>query len=400
MKERIDGLFPKMRKWRRHFHQYPERSFQERNTSKQVADYLKSLHLDVKTEIGGFGVTGLLKGKGRGPTVALRADMDALPIQDEKTCSYRSTVPGVMHACGHDGHMAMLMGAATLLSEIREELRGNILFLFQPAEELVPGGAKAMIEAGVLEDVDVIYGAHLWTPLPLGTIGSRAKALMAAADKFRIEIKGRGGHAGLPHESVDAVQIAAHLVVHLQSIISRQVNPLESAVISVGMIQAGQSFNVIAESCRLEGTVRTFSEEVRRYVVRRMEEVTKATCHMYGADYDFSYEWGYPSVYNDQVITQRLMEEARKVHGVSHVREIEPLMAGEDFSYYLNERPGAFCFIGAGNEKDFRYPHHHSMFDFDERAMKIGAELFVRLALKEMGMGLGEIGKIPEQCQE
>lgn len=400
MNERIDRLFPQMRKWRRHFHQYPELSFQEQNTSKQVADYLKSLHLDVKTGVGGYGVTALLRGKGQGPTVALRADMDALPIQDEKTCSYRSTVPGVMHACGHDGHMAMLMGAATILTELREELPGNVLFVFQPAEELVPGGAKAMIEAGVLDHVNVIYGAHLWTPLPLGTIASRSGVLMAAADAFRIEIKGRGGHAGLPHESVDAVQIAAHLVVNLQSIIARQVNPLESAVITVGTIQAGKAFNVIAESCRLEGTVRTFNEEVRQYVVRRMEEVARATCHMYGADCEFYYEWGYPAVCNDHQTAERLMEEARKVRGASRVREMDLLMAGEDFSYYLKECPGAFCFIGAGNEQDFRYPHHHPMFDFDERAMKIGVELFMRLALREMGMELEEIVKIPGQCQE
>ena len=400
MKERLDRLFPLMKKWRRHFHQYPERSFQERETSEKVAGYLKSLNLEVKTGVGGYGVTGFLKGKGEGPTVALRADMDALPIQDEKTCEYRSTVPGVMHACGHDGHMAMLMGAAALLSELREELRGNVLFLFQPAEELVPGGAKAMIEAGVLEGVDVIYGAHLWTPLPLGTVGSRPGVLMAAADAFRIEIKGRGGHAGLPHESVDAVQIAAHLVVHLQSIISREVNPLEPAVISVGMIQAGQTFNVIAEHCRLEGTVRTFNEEVRRLIVRRMKEVTESTCRMYGADCEFYYEWGYPAVSNESRPARELMDEARKIDGVSCVKEMEPLMAGEDFSYYLKERPGAFCFIGAGNEQDFRYPHHHPMFDFDERAMKIGVELFMRLALREMGMELEEIVKIPGQCQE
>lgn len=383
IKDRLNHLFPKMRAWRRTFHQYPELSFQEQKTARIVAAHLRQLELDVKTGVGGHGVTGLLRGKKAGLTVALRADMDALPIQDQKTCAYRSTVPGVMHACGHDGHMAMLMGVAALLAEFREHLSGNVLFIFQPAEELVPGGAKAMIEDGVLEGVDQIYGVHLWTPLPVGVIGTRPGEIMAATDSFEIRIKGRGGHGGLPHEAVDAVQIAAHLVVNLQSIISRQLDPLDSGVLGVGTIHAGQAFNVVAETCCLQGTVRAFREEVREHIISRLEGITKATCQMYGAGHELHYHRGYPALVNDEAAVLRIREAAGKVVGTKNVWELKPLMAGEDFSYFLQKCPGAFCFVGAGDRENFVHPHHHPLFDFDEQAMAIGAELLIRLALKK-----------------
>ncbi len=381
--KKLNQLFPKMKEWRRNFHKYPELSFQEQKTAKVVAAYLRQLQLDVKTGVGGYGVTGLLKGKKQGLTVALRADMDALPIQDQKTCAYHSAVPGVMHACGHDGHMAMLMGVAAVLAEFREHLSGNVLFIFQPAEESVPGGAKAMIEDGVLDGVDLIYGVHLWTPLPYGVIGTRSGELMAAADSFEIRIKGRGGHGGLPHEAVDAVQIAAHLVVNLQSVISRQIDPLDSGVLTVGTVHAGQAFNIIAETCSLQGTVRTFKEEVREHIIYRLEEITKATCQMYGASHELHYQRGYPALVNEKKATLCLKEAAGETRREHNVWDINPLMASEDFSYYLQNCPGAFCFVGAGNKQDFGYPHHHPLFDFDERAMTVGAELLVRLALKE-----------------
>lgn len=384
IKNKLNHLFPKMREWRRIFHQYPELSFQEQKTAQVIAGHLRQLQLDVKTGVGGHGVTGLLKGKKPGLTVALRADMDALPIQDQKTCAYRSTVPGVMHACGHDGHMAILMGVATLLAEVREHLSGNVLFVFQPAEELVPGGARAMIEDGALDGVDLIYGVHLWTPLPYGVIGTRSGELMAAADSFEISINGRGGHGGLPHEAIDAVQIAAHLVVNLQSVISRQIDPLDSGVLTVGTIHAGQAFNVIAENCRLQGTVRTFKEDVRKRIVYRLKEITKATCQMYGASHEVHYQQGYPALVNETNAVLRMKEAAGVVLGKKqNVWDISPLMAGEDFSYYLQKRPGAFCFVGAGNKGDIGYPHHHPLFDFDERAMTVGAELLIRLVLRE-----------------
>ncbi|SEM71167.1 M20 metallopeptidase family protein [Lihuaxuella thermophila] len=386
LKERIERLYPQLVEWRRTFHQYPELSFQEVNTSRQVAEILGRLGLEVRTGIGGNGVTGLLRGSVSGPTVALRADMDALPIQDEKECEYRSRVPGVMHACGHDAHMSMLLGAAVLLSEMKESVKGNILFLFQHAEELVPGGAAQMIREGVLDGVDVVYGIHLWTPLPSGVVGFREGVLMAAADSFELEITGRGGHGGLPHEAVDAVAIASHVVVNLQTIISRRLDPLQSGVITVGTIQGGQAFNVIAEKCRLTGTVRSFDPVVREQLVKQIEEVIGATCRMYGADYEFNYIWGYPPVVNDPGETRRVAKVARQIVDSTHVREMQPMMAAEDFAYYLQERKGTFCFVGAGNaELGVTYPHHHPRFDIDEQAMKVGVELLIRSALDYLG---------------
>ncbi|MRG28695.1 M20 metallopeptidase family protein [Laceyella tengchongensis] len=383
LKKRVADLFPQMVEWRRDFHQHPELSFQEQQTQRKLIDFMESCGLEVKTGWGGYGVTGLLRGAAPGPTIALRADMDALPIQDEKTVSYRSQVTGVMHACGHDGHMTMLMGAARLLTEMRDRLAGNVLFLFQHAEELLPGGSRQMIEAGVLEGVDAIFGIHLWTPHPVGTISLCSGELMAAADSFEVEIIGKGGHGGLPHEATDAVVIAAHVITHLQTIISRQVDPLDSGVISVGAIEGGNAFNVIAERCRMKGTVRSFNKGVREALAKRVEEVVRHTCHMFGADYRFQYGWGYPPLINHEKETQQLIEVARQV---GTVQEMKPIMGGEDFAYYLEQIPGAFCFVGAGNpDKGITAPHHHPRFDIDEEALKVGTELFVRLIAERLG---------------
>lgn len=381
-RSRIEVLFPRMVELRREFHQSPELSFQEEKTAAVVAAQLKDLGLTPQTKVGGQGVVAVLNGGRPGKTVALRADMDALPIQDEKDCNYRSRVEGVMHACGHDAHMATLLNVARILREVWEEIPGRILFLFQPAEEQIPGGAVSMIQDGALEEVDAIYGVHLWTPLPCGVVGIREGALMAASDAFRIRVIGKGGHGGLPHEATDAVVIASHLVVHLQTIVSRQVDPLKSGVISVGRVEGGTSFNVVAETCELTGTVRTFNPEVRSWLRERIREVAEQTCRMYGARCEVEYEWGYPAVLNDPVEARRVAQVARRMGGDDSVWEIPPVMAGEDFAYYLQQRPGAFCFVGAGNEeKGFIYPHHHPRFDLDEEAMKVSAELLIRSAL-------------------
>lgn len=393
VKERIDQLFPQLVEWRRNFHQHPELSFHEEKTSQFVADFLHSLGLEVRTHIGGgYGVTGLLRGGEPGPTIALRADMDALPIPDEKSCAYRSQVPDVMHACGHDGHMTMLMGSAIVLSELKNSIRGNILFLFQHAEELLPGGAKGMIEDGVLEGVDVVYGIHLMSTLPTGKIAVRPGQWMAAADSFELELVGKGGHGGMPHEAVDAIVLAAQVVNNLQTIVSRRVDPLQPNVITVGKIEGGQAFNVIAERCRLIGTVRTFNTDIREQIVKQMEEVIHGTCQMVGADYRFNYTRGYPPVINDAEETHRVIRVAEGVVGKEHVHQINPMMGGEDFAYYLQQRPGTFWFVGAGNqERGIIAPHHHPQFDFDEAAMKIGIETFVAtvfdyLQIKEEAM--------------
>lgn len=385
IRQRIETIFPQMVEWRRYLHQNPELSFHEVRTAEFVADRLRSMNIKVCTGVGGNGVVGLLSGGRPGKKVALRADMDALPIQDEKTCTYRSRVPGVMHACGHDAHTATLLGVASLMSTIREEIPGQIVFMFQHAEEVIPGGAVSMIKDGVLEGVDAVYGVHLWTPLPCGMVGLRSGALMAAADSFEIEVMGQGGHGGLPHETVDAVAIASHLVVNLQTIVSRQLDPLQSGVISVGTIKGGRSFNVIAEESRLTGTVRTFDPEIRQFIQRRIKEVAEQTCSMFGAQCRFRYDRGYPPVMNDQTETQRMEKVARRILGNDQVKEIQPVMAGEDFAYYLQKRPGAFCFVGAGNqEKGFTFPHHHPRFDLDEQGMKVAAELLMETALSRL----------------
>ena len=383
VKEQVNRVYPQMVEWRRHFHQNPELSYKEKETSKFIASYLKELGLEVKTNIGGYGLTGLLEGSESGPTIALRADMDALPIQDEKEdCEYRSKVPGVMHACGHDGHMAVLMGAATVLKRLQKQVKGNIVFLFQPAEEQPPGGAIKMIEEGVLENVDSIYGLHLWSPLPYGTIGYCYDRMLASADQFEIEIIGKGGHGGIPHTAVDSVVVASQVVVQLQSIISRQIDPLQSGVISVGKIEGGEAFNVIADRCKLWGTTRSFDETIREELLEKIENVVKSVCQIYGATYEFRVLRGYPPLINHPTEVKRVLKVAKQiVQEDKQLVEIDPVMGAEDFAYYLQKKPGAFFVIGAAKKTD-NVPHHHPRFDIDERGMKMGAELFVRIGLQ------------------
>ncbi|HEY2493984.1 MAG TPA: amidohydrolase, partial [Paenibacillus sp.] len=270
----ISELQPKMVEWRRYLHRHPELSYCEQNTAEFVATKLRELGIEVQTNFGGgYGVVGLLKGGKRGKRIALRADMDALPIQDQKKCEYSSEVDGVMHACGHDGHTSILLGVASYFSRFQHEIQGEIVFIFQPAEEVCPGGARGMIEGGVLEGVDVIYGIHLWTLLPLGMVGSNGGPLMAAADEFFIDIKGKGGHGGIPHVSIDSVVAGSALVMQLQSIVSRSVDPLQPAVVTVGTIAGGSAQNIIAEQCRITGTVRSFDEDTRWFIRDKIESM-------------------------------------------------------------------------------------------------------------------------------
>lgn len=382
MRQKIEKIFPHVVAWRRTFHQYPELSFQEKETAKRVANHLEHLGLEVQTGVGGGAVIGLLRGAHAGPTLALRADMDALPIQDAKNVSYRSRVPGVMHACGHDGHTAMLMGAASILTSMKAQLYGNILFIFQHAEEMLPGGAKSIVEAKVLDGVDAIYAIHLWSPLPTGYVQYRAGAMLASSDTVDVNIIGKGGHGGMPHQTTDAIAIATHAIVNLQSIISRQINPIQAGVISIGSIHGGDAANVIADTCRWKGTVRAFTPDIREYLLQQIKAVVHHTCSMYGADYELNICKGYPPVVTDPEETEKLRQVAEKIVGSAKMKEMEPLMGGEDFAYYLNEIPGAFFFVGAGNKwRGITAPHHHPEFDIDEAALKIGLELLVKGSL-------------------
>ncbi|QMV40286.1 amidohydrolase [Cohnella cholangitidis] len=376
----LQSLYEDMVQWRRRLHQHPELSFQEHETSRMIADLLDSWGLEVRRGVAGTGVVAKLIGDLPGRTIALRADIDALAIQDAKDCTYRSSVPGVMHACGHDGHTAQLLAVARYYSLHRNETAGTRVFLFQPGEEVLPGGAIRMIADGALEGVDAIYGIHLWSPLPYGTATTRPGPFMATPDEFEIEITGKGGHGGLPHESRDALVTGASLVVALQTIVARSVNPLDAAVLSVGRMAAGSANNIIAASCKLSGTIRSFNKEVRALVRKRLEEIVKHTCEMHDCEYGLQYFEGYPPVVNDEREADRVLRIIADTLPGTVSGPCEQIMAGEDFSYYLEQKPGCFFFVGAGNEEGSSAPHHHPRFDIEERAMLHSAKLLIAVA--------------------
>ncbi|MGZ0050465.1 M20 metallopeptidase family protein [Brevibacillus gelatini] len=383
LKSLLKEMEPQIISWRRHLHQYPELSFQEEKTPAMIAEILRSLNFDeVRTGVGGRGVIGVLKGSRPGKVVALRADFDALPIQDQKDVPYKSTVPGVMHACGHDAHTSQLLGLASVLAAHRDQFAGEIRFLFQHAEEESPGGAIQMTEDGAVDGVDAVFGVHLWSMLPVGKVFISSGPIMANTDDFVIEIKGRGGHGAVPEETVDSIVIGSQIVGHLQTIASRNVSPLESVVVTVGTFHGGDNNNIIADSCRLTGTVRTFLPDVRDRAEQRLGEIAVGTAKMMGGEAKVSYERGYPAVINHERETQIAREAAVAAFGPERVEPMKPLMGGEDFSYYLEKVPGAYLFVGAGNpDKLAKYPHHHPRFDIDEDAMLIAGELLGRTAL-------------------
>ncbi|GAB1530083.1 MULTISPECIES: amidohydrolase [Brevibacillus] len=380
---RLQEIYPELVTFRRDLHMYPELSFQEENTAKKVADKLASFGIEVQTGVGGMGVVGLLRGGKPGKTVALRADFDALPIHDEKEVPYKSRIPGVMHACGHDIHTSGLLGVAQVLSEFRDELPGNVVFLHQFAEELPPGGAKAMVEAGCLEGVDVVYGAHVASELPVGTVGIGHGYITAAADSFEIVLYGKGGHGAYPHTSVDPIVLGSQVVMNLQQIASRQVDPLKQVVLSVcSFVGGGEAFNVIPDQVRLKGTVRTYDEEVRAAVEQSLKRIVEASCQAVGATCEIMYQRGYPATWNDETETPLLAEEAKRIFGEERVLKIPPGMGGEDFAYFAQERPATFFMVGGRNpEIQATYPHHHPKFDVDERSMIQTGQLFIAALL-------------------
>ncbi len=381
--QQLDEFYPTMVKMRRHLHQHPELSFQEVETPAYIAKFHKELGNDVRTGVGGRGVVAKMVGGKPGKTVALRADFDALPIQDEKDVEYKSKIDGVMHACGHDGHTSSLLGLAKALREIKEEISGTIVFIHQHAEEYAPGGAIEMIKDGCLDGVDYVFGTHLWATEPLGKLQYRTGPVMAAADRFHIEVQGQGGHGAMPHLTKDAIVIGSQLVTNLQQLVSRRVNPLQSAVLSIGAFEAKNAFNVIADTATLTGTVRTFDEDVRALMEKEIQRVVDGTCIAADATAKVDYVRGYPAVVNHYEETEALAQLAPSVPGVELVEEMEPQMGGEDFAYYLQHVKGTFFFTGAQNPKwEFAYPHHHPKFDFDERAMLISAKTLGRLALQ------------------
>jgi amidohydrolase len=379
--QKLEQRWPEMVEIRRFLHQHPELSFHEKKTAAYIADYYRRLGIEVRENVGGNGVVATIKGRLPGKTVALRADFDALPIQDEKEVEYRSTVPGVMHACGHDGHTATLLVLGKTLNELKEHLPGSIKLIHQHAEEYAPGGAKPMIEDGCLDGVDVIFGTHLWATEKLGKVLFRTGPVMAAADRFEVIIKGSGGHGAQPHKTKDAIVAGAQLITDLQQIVSRRVNPIDPAVVTVGSFVADNAFNVIADQAKLIGTVRTFAPEVRDFIETEIEQVLKGVCLSFNCDYDYRYERGYPAVVNHSEETQLLIQCAADIDEVHNVEEIELQMGGEDFAYYLEKIKGTFFFTGAAPENaETLYPHHHPKFDINEKALLIAAKTLASAA--------------------
>lgn len=381
--EKASKLREKLIEWRRDFHQHPELGFEEFRTSEIVAEHLASLGLEVQRGVGKTGVVATLRGTGPGPTIALRADMDGLPMDDQKQVPYRSQVPGKAHACGHDAHTSILMGTAQFLIEQNIPFKGNIKFLFQPAEEGL-AGAEAMIKDGVLDNpkVDAIAGLHVFYGVPTGRVTVVRGVAMAASDRITIKVIGKGGHAAHPHRSVDSVSVTAEVISALQHIVSRQTDPLESAVITIGQIQGGSASNIIAPEVVLNGTVRTLNESIRKEMPERIERVVKGVTEALGATYEFTYKMGYPTVINDDGMVDLMWSAAEEVLGKGKVELVKPSMGGEDFAYYTHHVPGVFFRLGAGSaEKNIEYPHHHPLFDIDEDALPIGVAMLSQIAL-------------------
>lgn len=374
--------------WRRHIHAYPELGYEEFATAAFVAERLRSFGLLVTEGVSGTGVVALLHGQDEGGCVALRADMDALPVAEETLLPFASRSPGKMHACGHDGHTAMLLGAARVLSLYRHSFSGTVKFFFQPAEECAPeGGAKGMIAAGVMDDpkVEYVFALHLWPDLPLGKAGIKVGALMSASDRVRIRIQGKGGHGAAPHHAIDAVVVGSHVVTALQTIVSRQVDPLEPAVLTVGSFHAGQRYNVIAPYAELDGTVRTQNEALRQSLPKRIASIAQSVAHAWGAEAEVNYEYGYPTLYNHPSGVELVSRALVEVLGEGGLVQLtRPSMGGEDFAYFLDHAVGAMFWLGCDGPASPDAPIHNGQFDFDEGALAVGTAVMVQAALNAL----------------
>lgn len=384
----VAGIQAEVVGYRRHLHRNPELSFHEEKTAQFVYETLESfggLELSRPTETS---VVAQLVGDRPGRALAIRADMDALPIQEENGFEFASQNPGVMHACGHDGHTAMLLGTAKLLAGMKDRINGEVRFLFQHAEELFPGGAEQMVEAGVMDGVDAVIGIHLWASLPVGKIGVKYGPMMAAPDTFEIRVKGSGGHAALPQETVDAIAVGAQVVTNLQHVVSRETDPIDNVVLSVTKFSGGSAYNVIPGTVEMLGTVRTLDPEVRERVPEIMERVVKGVTEAHGAEYEFEYRFGYRPLINDDEVTRVIEETVRETFGDEALEIMRPTMGGEDFSAFQQKAPGAFFWVGAGNEeRGIVYPHHHPLFTVDEDAFPYGIKAFVNATFKLLGEG-------------
>ncbi len=379
LKKRVGAYGEEIIRIRRDLHRIPEPGLKEEKTSATVADLLENLGLPVERGIAKYGVVGLLTCKTPGKTLMIRSDMDALNITEETGLPFASTHEGFMHACGHDGHMAMVLGAAMVLRELGGVLKGNVKFLFQPAEE-GPGGAKPMIQAGVMENpkVDYAVGCHLWPDLSEGVFGVKAGPLMAAMDHFEVKIMGRGGHGAMPHLCVDALEVGSQVVNGLQRIVSRHMNPLNPAVVTIGSFHAGTTYNVIPNEAVLTGTTRTFDRNIWLTWPERLEKIIKGVCGSMGARYRLNYTQGYPPTVNDPGMGELVRKCASQVSGPEMVVAPEPTMGGEDMAFYLDRSQGCYFFLGVGRPECA--PLHNAKFDFDEQVLLKGVEAYCRIA--------------------
>ncbi|WP_053366803.1 M20 metallopeptidase family protein [Bacillus sp. FJAT-27245] len=383
IKDKVEQLFPRLVEMRRQLHMYPELSNKEFKTTRQIKKWLEESGIKTIPLTMPTGTAAEIKGRDAGgPTVAIRADIDALPIQEESDLPFRSKVDGVSHMCGHDVHTAIALGAAVILQEMADELPVNVRILFQPAEE-AEGGAEGMIKEGLLKGVNSIIGLHNSPELPTGTVGVKEGFLMASVDDFWITIKGKGGHAALPEKTIDPIVIGSAIVGQLQTIASRTISAKESAVVTIGSFQAGATNNVIPDTAMLKGTVRTSNEQVRRKIAETFKRVVTNTASALGGDVEIDYQFLLPAVFNDAGVTAIVREVSETIVGKEKTVVAEPTMGGEDFSFYQQEVPGCYVWLGSGNEaKGIKEMWHHPKFMVDEEAMKIGVQLMVQSAIR------------------
>ncbi|MHB8146332.1 MAG: M20 metallopeptidase family protein [Vulcanimicrobiaceae bacterium] len=367
---------------RRDLHMHPELGFEEHRTAGIVADRLRMLGYDVFEGIARTGVVGVLRSHKPGKTIMLRADMDALPILEETEHNFRSRMDGCMHACGHDGHVAILLGAAALIADRKDELAGTLCLVFQPAEEGL-GGAREMIADQLFErfGIERAYGLHLSSKYPTGTLGFREGPMYASSDSIEIDVIGVGGHGSAPHDTVDPIFTAASFITSLQQLVSRQIDPLEPAVVSIGSIHGGTIHNVIPRTCRMLGTVRAFSDDVRNAMPLRIERILRSCCDASGATYDFDYLWRYPVTHNDAEQTRYARALANGLFGAERTVEAGALMGAEDFSFYAQRIPATFFTLGCNGGETSKHPHHSSLFDIDEASLQTGVAMMTGLAL-------------------
>ncbi|MDN7244824.1 M20 metallopeptidase family protein [Planococcus shenhongbingii] len=384
---KIESLYEEMVETRRHLHMYPELSHQEVETPAFIAERLEEMGVEVRRGVGGRGVVGYIRGGKPGKTIAFRADFDGLPIDDKKDVSYKSRVPGVMHACGHDGHTAGLLGFAKAMASIKDELPGTIVLIYQFGEELPPGGARGMIEDGCLDGVDLVFGAHIQSMMKNGRIFVRDGYLQAAEDAFKIIVKGYGTHGAEPHTGTDPILAASHIMIALQSIVSRNADPLKELVVSIGKFHAGDADNVIPSEAVMEGTIRVFDPALRKLANERVAAIAENVARAMGATAEVVIETGYDALWNHPEAMDIVRRGANEIVGEEHVIDIDPIMPVEDFAYYTQVKPGAYFFVGAKMAADsLSYPHHHENFDFNEQAMVLAAKVFAATYFKAQGL--------------